>query len=89
MGSLAVTAARFRVQPVVIRAGTPWAFALAAGLVVIFGCHVGVVKYFTAAAIKKIADQLEVARKRAPGKGLDLSMLNVANPQDIFRKKEI
>jgi hypothetical protein len=37
MGSLAVTAARFRVQPVVIRAGTPWAFALAAGLVVIFG----------------------------------------------------
>ncbi|HZF02163.1 MAG TPA: roadblock/LC7 domain-containing protein [Methylomirabilota bacterium] len=57
-------------------------------LVVIFGCHVGVVKYFTAAAIKKIADQLEVARKRAPGQGVDLSQLNIANTKDVFRKRE-
>jgi predicted regulator of Ras-like GTPase activity (Roadblock/LC7/MglB family) len=57
-------------------------------LVVIFGCHIGVVKYFTTAAVKKIADQLEVSRKRAPGKGLDLSKLNVANTKDVFRKRE-
>lgn len=56
-------------------------------LVVIFRCHVGVVKYFVADAVKKIAAQLAVAQKRAPGKGLDLSMLNVADPQEIFRKK--
>lgn len=56
-------------------------------LVVIFSCHVGVVKYFVTTAVKKIADQLEAARKRAPGQGIDLSMLNVADPQEIFRKK--
>jgi hypothetical protein len=36
MGSLAVTAARFWVQPLAIKASTPRAFALAAGLVVIW-----------------------------------------------------
>jgi predicted regulator of Ras-like GTPase activity (Roadblock/LC7/MglB family) len=56
-------------------------------LVVIFGCHVGVVKYFVTTTVKKIADQLEAARKRSPGEGVDLSMLNVADPQEIFRKK--
>ncbi|SRR5581483_9845069 len=56
-------------------------------LVVIFRCHVGVVKYFVATTTKKIADQLEAARKRAPGQGVDLSMLNMADPQEIFRKK--
>lgn len=57
-------------------------------LVVIFTCHVGVVKYFASGTVKKIAAQLKVAQKRAPGKGFDLSMLNVADTQDIFRKKE-
>ena len=57
-------------------------------LIIIFRCHVGVVKYFVASAIKKVAAQLEVARRRAPDKGIDLSVLNVANPQEVFRKKE-
>ena len=57
-------------------------------LVIIFRCHVGVVKYFVATAIKKVAAQLEAARRRAPDKGIDLSVLNVANTQDVFRKKE-
>jgi len=57
-------------------------------LIIIFRCHVGVVKYFVASAVKRVAAQLEAARRRAPDKGIDLSVLNVANPQEIFRKKE-
>ena len=49
---------------------------------------VGVIKYYAAAAIKRIARQLKIAKKRAPGEGLDLSMLNVADTQYFFRKKE-
>jgi predicted regulator of Ras-like GTPase activity (Roadblock/LC7/MglB family) len=47
---------------------------------------VGVVKYFAAGAVKNIARQLKVARKRAPGAGIDLSMLNVADAGPFFRK---
>jgi hypothetical protein len=52
-------------------------------LVVIFKSEtgVGVVKYYAATAGKRIARQLKIARKRAPGEGLDLSMLNVAEPK--------
>jgi hypothetical protein len=59
-------------------------------LVVIFKSEtgVGVVKYYAAAAIKRIARQLKIAKKRAPDEGLDLSMLNVADTQYFFRKKE-
>ena len=57
-------------------------------LVVIFGSHVGVVKYFASGAIQKIARQIKTARERAPGQGVDLSMLNVADTQDVFRKKD-
>lgn len=59
-------------------------------LVVIFKSEtgVGVIKYYAAAAIKRIARQLKIARKRAPGEGLDLSVLNVADTQYFFRKKE-
>jgi predicted regulator of Ras-like GTPase activity (Roadblock/LC7/MglB family) len=59
-------------------------------LVVIFKSHsgVGVVKYYAAAAVKHIARQLETAKERAPGMGLDLSMLNVADTGNFFRKKE-
>jgi predicted regulator of Ras-like GTPase activity (Roadblock/LC7/MglB family) len=59
-------------------------------LVVIFKSQagVGVVKYFANGAIKHIAHQLKTAKERAPGRGIDLSMLNVADTQDVFRKKE-
>jgi hypothetical protein len=49
---------------------------------------VGVVKYFAASAVKHLARQLGVAKERAPGAGMDLSMLNVANATPFFRKKE-
>jgi predicted regulator of Ras-like GTPase activity (Roadblock/LC7/MglB family) len=60
-------------------------------LVVIFPSTsgVGVVKYYSAAAVKRIAQQLTVARERDPAGGLDLSEMNVANPQELFRKKAV
>jgi len=59
-------------------------------LVVIFKSQtgVGVVKYFSSAAVKRIACQLAIAQERAPGQGLDLSVLNVAETGQFFRKRE-
>jgi len=45
------------------------------------------VKYYAAAAVKRIASQLVVAEERAPGAGLDLSVLNTAETGQFFRKK--
>ena len=58
-------------------------------LVVIFKAQVGVgvVKYYATTTVKKIARQLAIAKKRAPGAGLDLSALNVADSESLFRKK--
>jgi predicted regulator of Ras-like GTPase activity (Roadblock/LC7/MglB family) len=47
----------------------------------------GVVKYYSASVAAAIARQLKVARARNPDGGFDLSMLNLANPQELFRKK--
>ena len=60
-------------------------------LVVIFPSQsgTGVVKYFAPGAVKRIAQQLAVARARDPEGGLDLSELNVADPQELFRKKVV
>jgi predicted regulator of Ras-like GTPase activity (Roadblock/LC7/MglB family) len=59
-------------------------------LVVIFKSRsgVGVVKYYAAAAVKRIARQLKIAKERAPEAGLDLSVLNVAETRPLFRKKK-
>src|SRR5689334_19186689 len=48
---------------------------------------VGAVKYYATDTIKKIAAQLESAVKRDPHQGLDLSMLNMADPSSVFKKK--
>jgi predicted regulator of Ras-like GTPase activity (Roadblock/LC7/MglB family) len=58
-------------------------------LVVIFpsSSGVGIVKYFASSAASNVARQLVVAQKRAPGRGLDLSELNAADPQVFFRKR--
>lgn len=48
---------------------------------------VGAVKYYATDTIKKIAAQLQVAQQRAPNQGLDLSMLNLADPSGLFKKK--
>jgi hypothetical protein len=47
-----------------------------------------VVKYYAAAAVKRIARQLKIAKERDPESGLDLSVLNVAETGQFFRKKK-
>lgn len=58
-------------------------------LVVIFESRTGagVVKFYAAGAVREIARQLAAARERNPGAGFDLSAMNVADPQSLFRKK--
>ena len=58
-------------------------------LAVIFRAHlsVGAVKYFASPAVEQIARQLQVAQEREPGAGLDLSVLNLADPSEVFRKR--
>ncbi len=58
-------------------------------LVVIFKAtvSVGAVKYFAIPAAKNIAKQMEVAQQREPGAGLDLSVLNLADPSEVFKRK--
>ena len=48
---------------------------------------VGVVKFYAKMAVSRIAKQLAIAQQRAPGAGLDLSVLNTADPQEFFRRK--
>lgn len=58
-------------------------------LVVIFkaGVSVGLVKYYATAACPKVAAQMEVARQRDPAGGLDLSVLNMADPSSLFKRR--
>jgi predicted regulator of Ras-like GTPase activity (Roadblock/LC7/MglB family) len=58
-------------------------------LVVIFRADlsVGAVKYFAMPAAEIMADQLKLAQLREPGAGLDLSVLNLADPSEIFKRK--
>lgn len=58
-------------------------------LVVIFASKlsVGAVKYFAAPTGEKIADQLKYAQERDPDAGFDLSALNVADTENLFRKR--
>ena len=59
-------------------------------VVVVFGGEVGVgvVKYFCRAATAAVAAQLQVAAERNPEEGVDLSVLNVADPAEVFRRGE-
>jgi predicted regulator of Ras-like GTPase activity (Roadblock/LC7/MglB family) len=58
-------------------------------LTVIFKAHlsVGAVKYFAGPAAESLARQLVLAQERNPSGGIDLSVLNLADPSAIFRKK--
>jgi hypothetical protein len=50
---------------------------------------VGAIRYYAADTIKKIAGQLKVAHSRTPQGGLDLSMLNMADPSPVFKKRKV
>jgi len=58
-------------------------------LVVIFRAQVGVgvVKYYASTVRKHIAAQLQIAQNRDPAGGLDLSVLNMADPSGLFKRK--
>jgi predicted regulator of Ras-like GTPase activity (Roadblock/LC7/MglB family) len=58
-------------------------------LIVIFKSQsgAGLVKYYSGNCTSIIARQLAEAEARDPGNGFDLSELNVAQPQELFRKK--
>jgi predicted regulator of Ras-like GTPase activity (Roadblock/LC7/MglB family) len=59
-------------------------------LLVIFRAQisVGAVKYYALGTIAQLAQQLRAAQDRAPGEGYDLSVLNMADSSDLFRKKQ-
>ena len=59
-------------------------------LVVIFqaSVSVGAVKYYAIATGARVARQLKIARQRDPGAGLDLSVMNLSDPSEVFRKKQ-
>jgi predicted regulator of Ras-like GTPase activity (Roadblock/LC7/MglB family) len=59
-------------------------------LQVIFRAQVGVgaVKYHTGPAREAIAEQLQVAQQRDPEGGLDLSVLNCADPSEFFKRRD-
>ena len=58
-------------------------------LMVVFPCKtgVGVVKYHATEARNQIAKQLQAAHLRDPESGLDLSVMNMADPSELFRKR--
>ena len=58
-------------------------------LVVIFKAQVsvGLVKYYAAFTVERIAAQMRVAHDRNPEGGLDLSELNLADTSDVFKRK--
>ena len=58
-------------------------------LTVIFRAQVsvGAVKYFAGPACQRIAEQLLVAQQRDPSSGLDLSVLNLADTSDLFKRR--
>jgi|SRR5450756_981753 len=58
-------------------------------LVVLFQSQAGagLVKYYSSNCASRIASQLALAQKRTPEGGFDLSILNLADSEELFRKK--
>jgi len=58
-------------------------------LLVVFKAQVGVgvVKYYVNATREQIARQLQLAHERDPSGGLDLSVLNIADTSNVFKRK--
>ena len=58
-------------------------------LAVIFRAQVsvGAVKYFATPCCAHIAEQMIIAQQRDPSGGLDLSVLNLADTSDLFKRR--
>ena len=50
---------------------------------------IGVVKYYSGGTVRRLAKHLAAARERDPEGGFDLSVMNIADPTEIFRKKAV
>jgi predicted regulator of Ras-like GTPase activity (Roadblock/LC7/MglB family) len=50
---------------------------------------VGAIRYYATDTINKVAAQLKTAHSREPQGGLDLSMLNLADPSPMFKKRKV
>ena len=48
---------------------------------------VGAIKYYAVDTLRRLAMQLQIAEHRSPDKKLDLSMLNLADPTPLFKRK--
>jgi len=59
-------------------------------LLVVFRAQisVGAVKYYALSTIAQLSKQLRAAQARAPDEGYDLSVLNMADSAEFFRKKQ-
>lgn len=59
-------------------------------LVVIFKAtlSVGLVKYFSAPACRLVGAQMARAQQRDPAGGLDLSVLNMADASEVFKRRD-
>ena len=59
-------------------------------LAIVFNARhsVGAVKYYACTTIRLIAAQLKRARDRDPEKGIDLSMLNMADTAGVFHRQD-
>jgi len=58
-------------------------------LMVIFPSKVGVgvIKYHAIETRTDIANQLQIAQERDPSAGLDLSVMNLADPSELFKRR--
>jgi predicted regulator of Ras-like GTPase activity (Roadblock/LC7/MglB family) len=59
-------------------------------LVVVFPSKagIGVVKYYSTGTVSRLVKALAIARGRNPEGGFDLSVMNVADSESVFRRKD-
>ncbi len=53
------------------------------------GITVGAVKYYAAATVTQIAEQLKKARDRSPDSNVDLSALNLEDTAPLFQRRKL
>lgn len=59
-------------------------------LIIIFKANisVGMVKFYSTETVKKVAAQMKTAAERAPGETLDLVEMNIADVDELFKRRK-
>lgn len=59
-------------------------------LIIIFKAtiSVGMVKFYSAETVRKVAAQMKTAAERAPGETLDLVEMNIADVDELFKRRK-